>query len=114
MTFLIGLFARWGVAESLRGPLAALTLLALAVGALMASGGIWLHFHDRRVIAQDRAAGDAAFAKRQIAAEREAGSAKAARDAAARESIERTQEDCDEANRHGGGCLDAAWGGLFD
>ena len=114
MTWLIALFARWGLAGRVGKLLVALTLLAAAIGVLVAAGGLWLHFHDKAVIASDRAESEAVFRERQIAAERKAGAAKVERDTATRESIQRTQEECDEADRRGGSCLDAAWGGLFD
>lgn len=77
IAFLVPILARWGVKESLQRPLAWLTAAFAVVTLTMALAGAfntWLHFHDKRVVAADRA--DALAELVELQAEAEAAAAR--------------------------------------
>lgn len=59
MTFLITLFARWGLPERIRAPLATAATIVAAVALVLGAWNVWLHFHDRAVVRADRAKANA-------------------------------------------------------
>ncbi|GAA0749478.1 hypothetical protein [Sphingomonas trueperi] len=107
---LIALAARWGVVERLRRPVAWLMALGLAIVLLGLFWGGWRAFdwfNDRQAVQRDRTAAQAEMGQRQIRAERSAGAARDARDAAARQQQQELKEKGDAALRDGRSPWDA-------
>ena len=88
--------------------------IALGVAALIAAFFLWLHFHDRGVIENERNEREAEVAKKVSKADRKAGANKADRDKAEGKKQSELERQADEADRNGDSPLDAVWGGLFD
>ncbi len=92
--------------------------VAIGAGVLVAfallAGGLllWLHFHDRRVVTNDRAAAQAEVGQRQVRAERAAGAAQAERDTEIRNEQVQQEERAHEARRNRSSALDALHDGL--
>lgn len=85
--FLIPIFARWGIPDSLRKPLAWLAAILGAIALLAALLGLgslawhrWLSGHDKAVVSADRADAATAADNAALGAELSAGGNKAARD----------------------------------
>ncbi|MGD9470599.1 MAG: hypothetical protein AB7G24_00710 [Novosphingobium sp.] len=97
MTFLITLFARWGLPERIRAPLATAATIVAAVALVLGAWNVWLHFHDRAVVAADRKAAQAAAAKAALDAERAANRADAARQDQIRANDATTRKAIDDA-----------------
>lgn len=107
---LIALAARWGVVERLRKPVAWLIALGLFLALLALLWGGWRAFdwfNDRQAVVRDRTEARAEMGARQIRAERSAGAARDARDAAARERERLLEEKGDAALRDGRSPWDA-------
>ncbi|SFJ00579.1 hypothetical protein SAMN03159338_0544 [Sphingomonas sp. NFR04] len=82
-------------------------LIVLAAGLWL-----WLHFHDRRVVTNDRAAANAEVGQRQVRAERAAGAAQANRDTEIRDDQAQQEERAHEARRNRSSALDGLHNGL--
>ncbi|SFK44858.1 hypothetical protein SAMN03159338_4286 [Sphingomonas sp. NFR04] len=91
----------------------AIGLGVLAAVIMLAAGlWLWLHFHDRRVVANDRAAAAAEVGQRQVRAERAAGAAQASRDTEIRNDLAQQEERAHEARRNRSSALDDLHNGL--
>ncbi len=109
MLGLLALFARWGVAQRLQRPLG---YLVLGIGLIALLGVLWAIFdrkNDEAAVTAAIAPANAAFREEQIVAEREAGAAKATRDAADVGDQRDLERKADEATRTGSSSLDAVW-----
>lgn len=114
---MIGAISAWlagmGLSESISRKVA-VGVLIVGVALLVAvSGALWLHFHDKGVIEADRAEANAEFRGRQVEAEREAGAAKHARDAADAAEQDEMEGMVDEAQADGRSAADDVWQWLW-
>lgn len=110
MAWLTGLMAKAALPGVLRRvpPIVWQVAGALALVALLWLGWKWFdHANDRQAVARDRAAAEQEIGNRQLHAERSAGAARDARDAAARDQQRALKEKGDAALRDGRSPWDA-------
>lgn len=93
MTFLIAIFARWGLPESVRRPLAILTAFVTVAGMCALLWSCWLSSHDAEVIEDHEAKVTAAV----IEASASASIAAVESAAAAKSNVEKTNDDARKA-----------------
>ena len=122
LTPIIALFARWGLPERLRRPLA---LIALAVAVIALLVALWTltapiralsdWLSRRAAVENANNAANAEFRARQLETERHAGAAKAGRDRLDSAKQDHLEDLVDEADDAGSSAADDVWhGGLFD
>jgi len=106
------LLLRGGVADRWARPIAWALLLGLAICVALAAWSAWLSRHDQATVAADRGAATVQVLSNTVAADREAGAAKDARDQAFRNEQSNLQEKADAAADNGASPLDAVLDGL--
>lgn len=94
---LIAILARCGVPESIRKPLAWATTIIAVLGLLWLVWTLWVGAHDRRVIADDRAAANVEKAQAVTKADREANAKADVRDKA----LATTEKELNDAAKKG-------------
>ncbi|WP_310534596.1 hypothetical protein [Novosphingobium sp.] len=105
MTLLITLFARWGLPEGLRRPLALLTAFVAVAGLCALLWSCWLSSHDAEVIDEHEAAVTAQVIEASASA-----SIAAVESAAATKS--KVEKQNDDARKAADGCADVLKCGL--